>query len=166
MTTIPPDVIAAARAAAHTATHGNLPRHQTDQIADEVLTATAPAIATELREQLAGERALHGETELRVTELHQLATDIIATYHKRDDDGYRGRAGQVQIAKWQTVLDGQDSEPPARKLPAAFTVKGIPVDHSRLGAGITSQSKLEFGTLATAARAHYEMVHPPGEQRA
>lgn len=42
----------------------------------------------------------------RIAELEQLATQILDTYHQRDD-GYRGRVGQVQIARWRTTLTGQ-----------------------------------------------------------
>lgn len=41
----------------------------------------------------------------RIVQLEALATETLASYH-RTSDGYRGRVGQVQIAKWQAVLNG------------------------------------------------------------
>ena len=67
----------------------------------------------ELRERF--EAARHGPiyplsspklTE-RIAELEQLATDILASYHQASD-GYRGRVGQMQIAKWQARLAGDN----------------------------------------------------------
>lgn len=46
-----------------------------------------------------------GECTDRINALEQLAGDVIASYH-RGSDGYRGRVGQVQIARWQAVIDG------------------------------------------------------------
>lgn len=45
----------------------------------------------------------------RIAELEQLATEVIASYHQASD-GYRGRVGQVQIAKWQTRLAGEATQ--------------------------------------------------------
>jgi hypothetical protein len=42
-----------------------------------------------------------------IVQLEQLAAAILATFVKRDD-GHRARAGQVQIAKWQAILRGDD----------------------------------------------------------
>jgi hypothetical protein len=39
----------------------------------------------------------------RINELEILAGDILASYHQTSD-GYRGRVGQVQIARWQAIL--------------------------------------------------------------
>lgn len=47
----------------------------------------------------------HGD---RIAELEQLAAEILATFTK-GSDGYRARAGQVQIAKWETTLKGPSS---------------------------------------------------------
>jgi hypothetical protein len=41
----------------------------------------------------------------RILELELLGADILATFVRRDD-GHRARAGQVQIAKWQKTLQG------------------------------------------------------------
>ena len=41
----------------------------------------------------------------RITELGQLAADMLASFTK-SLDGYRARAGQVQIGKWSATLRG------------------------------------------------------------
>lgn len=41
----------------------------------------------------------------RVAELEQLAAQMLASYHQ-GSDGYRGRVGQVQIARWRKTLAG------------------------------------------------------------
>lgn len=41
----------------------------------------------------------------RVAELERLAADILGRFTK-GDGGHRARVGQVQIGKWQAVLDG------------------------------------------------------------
>lgn len=43
----------------------------------------------------------------RATELERLAADILASFDNTAGDGYRARVGQVQIAKWRKVLDGE-----------------------------------------------------------
>jgi hypothetical protein len=47
----------------------------------------------------------------RIAELEQLAAGILASYH-RGSDGYRGRVGQVQIAKWNATLRGHSGGAP------------------------------------------------------
>lgn len=41
----------------------------------------------------------------RILQLEQLAAGILASYHQASD-GYRGRVGQVQIARWRKTLAG------------------------------------------------------------
>lgn len=41
--------------------------------------------------------------------LRELAAEILGSYVKRDD-GYRGRVGQVQIARWRVRLDGPGAD--------------------------------------------------------
>jgi len=41
----------------------------------------------------------------RIAALEALAAEILASYVKRDD-GYRGRVGQVQVARWRDRLGG------------------------------------------------------------
>lgn len=43
---------------------------------------------------------------LRITQLEQLAADILSHFHPAGD-GHRARAGQIQIAKWQATLAGE-----------------------------------------------------------
>lgn len=45
----------------------------------------------------------------RIAELAQLAGEVLGSYYKASD-GYRGRVGQVQIARWQAVLNGQPAD--------------------------------------------------------
>lgn len=49
------------------------------------------------------------EADNRAAELHALAADILSRFHATGD-GHRARVGQVQIAKWQAVLDGGSGE--------------------------------------------------------
>lgn len=42
--------------------------------------------------------------------LRQLAAEILAAFTK-GQDGYRARAGQVQIRKWRDRLDGTEAQP-------------------------------------------------------
>lgn len=42
----------------------------------------------------------------RATELHDLAAAMLASFTKTDS-GHSARVGQVQIAKWRKVLDGE-----------------------------------------------------------
>lgn len=70
-----------------------------------ILEAAAPLIAAAAREPCAG----------RIAELTQLAADMRATFHDTRQDGYRARAGQVQIRRWDTILQN----PSATMTPAA-----------------------------------------------
>lgn len=49
----------------------------------------------------------------RIAQLETLARHMLATY-QRVSDGYRGRVGQVQIAKWQTELTSPPAQPPSQ----------------------------------------------------
>ena len=77
------------------------------QIIADTLEVAAPHIRDALIAEIepATQAILTVATD-RAEQLHQLAADILATYRKRDD-GYRGRVGQVQIQRWQTILNGQ-----------------------------------------------------------
>ena len=68
---------------------------------DTILAIAAPLLAAPRGGREAQRDA--GE-QRRVAELAELAASILASYIKTGD-GYRGRAGQVQIARWQATLD-------------------------------------------------------------
>lgn len=60
---------------------------------ERMLTAAAPHLAY----------AVGAAAGDRMRQLEQLAGELLGSYHK-GSDGYRGRVGQVQIARWQAVL--------------------------------------------------------------
>lgn len=72
-------------------------------LAEVILDAAAPHLAYAAG-GAAGDRIRALETRIGV--LQQLAGDVLGSYYKASD-GYRGRVGQVQLARWQAVLDGQ-----------------------------------------------------------
>jgi hypothetical protein len=43
----------------------------------------------------------------RIDELQALARDMLASFIKTSD-GHRARVGQVQIARWQKTLEGEN----------------------------------------------------------
>jgi hypothetical protein len=49
------------------------------------------------------------ERDARIAELEQLAGEVLGSYYQTSD-GYRGRVGQVQIARWQATLNGQPTD--------------------------------------------------------
>jgi hypothetical protein len=46
------------------------------------------------------------QDQARAAALERLARDMLASYHQ-GSDGYRGRVGQMQIQRWQAVVDGE-----------------------------------------------------------
>lgn len=105
-----PTVTDTARGAAYAARYGPpVGTYTWEIVADAVLEAAAPYLAYAAG-GAAGDRIRELETTIgvqtgRIGELERLAADILSRFTK-GDGGHRARVGQVQIGKWQAVLDG------------------------------------------------------------
>jgi len=66
------------------------------EIADEVTAIAAQALID-----------AEAASTARIAALEQVAAEMRATFHDTRKDGWRARAGQVQIQRWDTILAGE-----------------------------------------------------------
>ena len=111
MTAITPDAITAAAAAVRKLMSlpedvGSEPDELDRAAARQILEAAAPHLGLTAQASIDALASVLPEVATeRIQELEKLAAEILASY-ARTGDGYRGRAGQVQVARWRERLGG------------------------------------------------------------